>query len=78
MRYIHTLSILLITLFIGCSDLEQNEEVDTSELLRLLDEDEAVGVEGFDDGGLMDLDYDIGLEVFGLGRTTGDTLSYGE
>ena len=79
MKHIYTSLILLITLFIGCADVEQNnEEFDRSELLRILDEDEAAGMDGFDDGGLMDLDYDTGLEVFGLGRTTGDTLSYGE
>ena len=79
MKYIYTSLILLITLFIGCADVEQNnEELDTSELLKILDEDEAAGMDGFGDGGLMDLDYDTGLEVFGFGRTTGDTLSYGE
>ena len=68
MKHLYTIFILLITLFIGCADLEQNnEEFDTSELLRILDEDEAAGMDGFDDGGLMDLDYDTGLEVFGLG-----------
>ena len=70
---------LLVTLFIGCADVEQNnEEFDSSELLRLLDEDEAAGIDGFDDGGLMDLDYDTGIEIFGLGKTAGDTLNYGD
>ena len=76
MKYIYNSLILLITLFIGCADVEQNnEEFDKSELLRILDEDEAAGMDGFDDGGLMDLEYETGLEGFGLGRTTGDTLS---
>ena len=53
MKYIYNSLIFLITLFIGCADLEQNnEKLDTSELLRLLDEDEAAGMDGFDDGGL--------------------------
>ena len=79
MKYIYNSLILLITLFIGCADVEQNnEEFDKSELLRILDEDEAAGMDGFDDGGLMDLEYETGLEGFGLGRTTGDTLSYEE
>jgi hypothetical protein len=71
--------LLAFTLFIGCADVEKsNEEHDRDELLRVLDDDDAVGMDGFDDGGLIDLDYDTGLEVFGLGRTLGDTLSYGE
>ena len=79
MKHIYTSLTLLITIFIGCADVEQNsEEIDISELLRILDEDEAAGMDGFDDGGLLDLDYETGLEVSGLGRTTGDTLSYGE
>ena len=79
MKHIYTSLTLLITLFIGCADVEQNsEKIDISELLRILDEDEAAGMDGFDDGGLMDLEYETGLEGFGLGRTTGDTLSYGE
>ena len=54
MKYIYNSLILLITLFIGCADVEQNnEEFDKSELLRILDEDEAAGMDGFDDGGLM-------------------------
>ena len=44
----------------------------------LLDEDDAAGLDGFGDGGLMDMDYDSGLEYEGLSRTLGDTLGYGE
>ena len=79
MKILYNVNLLVFALFIGCADVEQNnEEYDRDELLRILDEDDAVGMDGFDDGGLIDVDYDTGLEVFGLGRTHGDTLSYGE
>jgi hypothetical protein len=44
----------------------------------VVDEDAAAGVGGFDSGGDMDLDYDIGLETEGVARTSSDTLSFGE
>ena len=79
MRNFYNIIALLVILFMGCSDLEQNnEEYDKAELLRVLDEDDAIGIDGFDDGGVIDLDYNKGLEVFGLGRAFGDTLNYGE
>ena len=67
-----------IIFFIGCSDMKNNNENDEIELLRLLDEDSATGLDGYDDGGLVDLEYETGLELFGLSRIAGDTLSYGE
>ena len=36
------------------------------------------GVDGFDSGEDMDLDYSIGLEIDGIARTSSDTLSFGE
>ena len=80
MRITLNIILLVFTLFIGCADVEQNnnDEYDKAELLRVLDEDDALGLNGFDDGGLIDLDYDTGLELFGLSRTAGDTLKYGE
>ncbi len=62
----------------GCVDSETVVYDTESVLLALLDEDEAVGVDGFGSGGDMDLDYDIGLETEGLARTLSDTLSFGE
>ena len=67
-----------VIFFIGCSDIKNNNENDEIELLRLLDEDSATGLDGFDDGGLVDLEYDTGLELFGLSRILGDTLNFGE
>ena len=62
----------------GCVDSETAVYDTESVLLALLDEDEAVGVDGFDSGGDMDLDHDIGLETQGVARTFSDTLSFGE
>ena len=59
----------------GCVDSETVVDDTESVLLALLDEDEAVGVDGFDSGGDMDLDHDIGLETQGVARTFSDTLS---
>ena len=78
MKYIYTITLLLMLMFIGCVDIDQDEDYDKSELLKILDEDDAAGIDGFDDGGLLDLDYDMGLELIGSGRTLGDTLAYGE
>ena len=78
MKYIYTITLLLMFISIGCVDIDQDEDYDKSELLRILDEDDAAGIDGFDDGGLLDLDYDMGLELIGSGRTLGDTLAYGE
>ena len=69
---------LFIIFFIGCSDIKNNNENDEIVLLKLLDEDPATGLDGFDDGGLVDLEYETGLELFGLSRILGDTLNYGE
>ena len=63
----------------GCTDSESVLDNTTdSMLLALLDEDEAMGVDGFDSGGDMDLNHDIGLETQGVARTFSDTLSFGE
>lgn len=78
MKYIYTITLLLMFISIGCVDIDQDEDYDKSELLRILDEDDAAGIDGFDDGGLLDLDYDMGLELIGSGRILGDTLAYGE
>ena len=78
MKYISQISLLFLILSISCVDTDQDEHYDESELLMLLDEDEAAGLDGFGDGGLMDMDYDSGLEYEGLPRILGDTLGYGE
>ena len=78
MKYIYQISLSFFVLSIACVDTDQDEHYDESELLMLLDEDDAAGLDGFGDGGLMDMDYDSGLEYGGLPRILGDTLGYGE
>ena len=78
MKYIYQISLSFLVLSIACVDTDQEEHYDESELLMLLDEDDAAGLDGFGDGGLMDMDYDSGLEYGALPRILGDTLGYGE
>ena len=80
MKKIIILIPLSLLLMIGCVDSESANDNDYTEslLLELLDNDEAVGVDGFDSGGEMDLDHDIGLETEGVARTFSDTLSFGQ
>ena len=78
MKYIYQISLSFLMLSIACVDTDQDESYDESQLLMLLDEDDAAGLDGFGDGGLMDMDYDSGLEYGGLPRILGDTLGYGE
>jgi len=72
--------IISLSIFImnGCVDNSSMMEDTESILMALLTEDEAVGVDGFDSGGDMDLDHDVGLETEGAVRTLSDTLSFGE
>ncbi len=62
----------------GCVDSPSDGYDTESILLELLDGDEAVGVDGFDSGGDMNLDYNIGLEAEGVARIFSDTISFGE
>ena len=78
MRKIFIITCLSIFIMNGCMDSSSAVDDIESILLALLDEDEAVGVDGFDSGGDMDLDHDIGLEIEGATRTFSDTLSFGE
>ena len=69
---------LSIFIMNGCVNSSSSVVNTESILLELLDNDEALGVDGFDSGGDMDLDHDIGLETEGMTRTFSDTLSFGE
>ena len=57
--------IALLSVFIihGCLDSSLTTDDTESTLLALFDEDEAIGVDRFDSGGGMDLDYETGLET---------------
>ena len=74
--------IILISIFIfiinGCVDSSSSVVNTESILLELLDNDEALGVDGFDSGGDIELNHDIGLETEGVARTFSDTLSFGD
>ena len=79
-KMIKVLNILLFIglVFNGCVNLKNDSENDKSELMRLLDEDTAVGIDGYDDEGIVDMEFDNGLESIGITRLTEDTLRYGE
>ena len=78
MKKIIILIPLSIFIMNGCVDNSSMVDDTESILMALLTEDEAVGVDGFDSGGDMDLDHDVGLETEGAARTLSDTLSFGE
>lgn len=77
MKKLITITSLSIFVMNGCVDSSSIDDTE-SILLALLNEDEAVGVDGFDSDGEMDLDYDVGLETEGVARTFSDTLSFGD
>ena len=77
MKKLITLTSLSIFVINGCVDSSSVDDTE-SILLALLNEDEAVGVDGFDSDGDMDLDHEFGLETEGLARIFNDTLSFGE
>ena len=77
MKKLITLTSLSIFVINGCVDSSSVDDT-KSILLALLNEDEAVGVDGFDSDGDMDLDHDVGLETEGVARTFSDTLSFGD
>ena len=78
MKKITTLRFLFIFIVNGCVDSSSGIDEIESRLLEILDDDAAAGVDGFDSGEDMDLDYSIGLEIDGIARTSSDTLSFGE
>ena len=77
MKKLITITSLSIFVMNGCVDSSSVDDTE-SILLALLNEDEAVGVDGFDSDGDMDLDHDVGLETEGVARTFSDTLSFGD
>ena len=77
MKKLIIITSLSIFVMNGCMDSSSIDDTE-SILLALLNEDEAVGVDGFDSDGDMDLDHDVGLETEGVARTFSDTLSFGD
>ena len=78
MKKIFFIAFLSIFIIFGCLDSSLTTNDTESILLALLDEDVAIGVDGFDSGGGMDLDYEIGLETQGVARIFSDTLFHRE
>ena len=78
MKHIHFLLLTLLLVFSACENSDDEFTLDESALIALLDADDAAGLDGFDDEGLADLDFEFGLETEGVARFFGDTLSYGE
>ena len=77
----NTITLIALSLFIlaSCVDstsVDDNNHIE-SLLLELLDNDEAVGVDGFDSGGDMELNHEVGLETGGVARMLSDTLTIG-
>ena len=73
------ISIFLVLLF-SCTSNDHNVSDDSaieSVLLSLIDDDGALGMDGFGSNGEMDLEHEIGLESeSGLGKILSDTLSH--
>ena len=76
MKKITTLIFLFIFIINGCVDSSSGIDEIEFRLLEILDEDAAAGLDGFDSGGDMDLEYSIGLETDGIARISSDTLSW--
>jgi len=82
MKIIIKLSVVFLGLIISCTNNDPNG-IQTSDteliLMSLLDEDDAIGMDGFGSDGDMDVEHEIGLESEeSLGRSLSDTLQYGE
>ena len=78
----NTITLIALSLFIlaSCVDstsVDDNDHIE-SLLLELLNNDEAVGVDGFDSGGDMELNHEVGLETGGVARMLSDTLTVGQ
>ena len=78
MKPIYSILLSSLVVLFSCEDGDSEIIFDENELIAILDADDAVGLDGFDDGGLADLDFELGLETGGIARILGDTLSYGE
>jgi len=78
MKPIHSILLSLFMVQFSCEDGNSEIIFDENELIAILDADDAAGLDGFDDEGLADLDFEFGLETGGTARVMGDTLSYGE
>ena len=82
MRLIMKLATIILVLLVSCTS---NDPIGSDQLniepvlLSLLNDDSALGMDGFGSNGDMDLDHEVGLESESeLGRLLSDTLLYGQ
>ena len=80
MKNLKLLILLSFLISNGCVDNSSvNNQIQTeSILLELIENDAAVGLDGFESGVEMDLDHDVGLETGGVARAISDTLAFGQ
>ena len=82
MKLIIKLNAIILAMLVSCTnnDLNVSNDLNIESVLRsLVDNDRALGMDGFGSNGDMDLDHEVGLESeFGLGKLLSDTLLYGQ
>ena len=82
MKLIIKLNAIILVMLVSCTnnDLNVSNDLNIESVLRsLVDNDRALGMDGFGSNGDMDLDHEVGLESeFGLGKLLSDTLLYGQ
>ena len=82
MKLIIKLNAIILAMLVSCTnnDLNVSNDLNIGSVLRsLVDNDSALGMDGFGSNGDMDLDHEVGLESeFGLGKLLSDTLLYGQ
>ena len=82
MKLIIKLNAIILVMLVSCTnnDLNVSNDLNIGSVLRsLVDNDSALGMDGFGSNGDMDLDHEVGLESeFGLGKLLSDTLLYGQ
>ncbi|NOZ74079.1 MAG: hypothetical protein GXO90_01695 [FCB group bacterium] len=72
-----TIFLIMVTALwvIGCDTATTtNQDAIESELMKLIQDDETLQLDGLDDNGVTDPDYESGLDTDGLARILGDTL----
>ncbi len=82
MKLIMKLTAIFLVLLVSCTNNDPNgsDELNIeSVLLSLLNDDSALGMDGFGSNGDMDLEHEVGLESeSGVGKLLSDTLLYGQ
>jgi hypothetical protein len=75
MRYLFLLSLTLGLILTGCEDQQTDLSDIEAELRQLIQDDEALRIDGLNDNGAVEVEYDEGLELDGgLAKILADTL----